>query len=244
MNDTDTMIETGFCVYRKVYSNDEANEIRGAALLALTDSSEVNPYRNGGRLQVRNGFPSLMFWPALISDYLDQIREDERLRDIVSKHLGDNVRQCNNQVYFRCPGDGDGFEWHQDIMFRTGFFGGANDYLQTIVVVDEMWGNGGLRFLSGSHRLGNLNLCTKDTIRRPHPSQVPYDLPSVEVHAAPGDVIVWNAMTAHCSGQNTSIRMRMTYMNGFCKTEASDDWPHYLIDGQGTHLNALDIPYE
>ena len=57
-------------------------------------------------------------WPALVDATLDAIRCDPRMVAIVEGLLGPEVKQLDDQIYFRLPGDPDSFAWHQDVMFR------------------------------------------------------------------------------------------------------------------------------
>ena len=75
---------------------------------------------------------------------------------IVKTFLGDNVKQINNQVYFREPEDLDTFAWHRDTIFReSSQFKGTveTDYLQTIIAIDDITEeNGAVEFIEGSHQ--------------------------------------------------------------------------------------------
>jgi ectoine hydroxylase-related dioxygenase (phytanoyl-CoA dioxygenase family) len=235
----------GVAVISSVFTREECDKIRGSALVALTKSNAAYPHQY---IEFRNPcFPALLFWPSLTHEYLDAIRKDERMANIVRFFLGDDVKQLNNQVYFRLPGDGDEFSWHRDIRFRkpkARYPGIQNAYLQTIIAVDDITvDNGAVEFIRGSH-LGDdwdrADFDDDDTsvgrrFSRNNRRGTKYICNS-------GDVMVWSVMTLHGSERNRSDRMRMTYMNGFAKADAALDWPHYLRGGRVVDIDPSAIP--
>ena len=255
----------GVALIPDVFTKQETDFIRVAALGNLNGSDTDKPYRSGQRLQgvvvndfgrmdgqkFRHQFPAILFWPVLgkKGEYLNFIRTDERTSSIVRWFLGDDVKQLNNQVYYRMPGDGDAFNWHQDVMFRKGLAEGhsiAEDYLQTVIVVDEMDGyNAPLIFQKGSHRWMIETPILKDrAMLRTQPASTiwPKDR-NFPIKANAGDVLIWNVMTIHGSLPNTSTRPRMTYMNGFCRARSSEAWPWYLKNGKVQQADPELIPY-
>lgn len=249
------IVRNGFAIVKGVFSPDEANQMRGASLTALMSSSPTRDYQLGGRVQTttRGGveFPALMFWPSLISAYLNQIRTDQRLVDLVTHLIGMDVKQLNNQVYFRTPGDRDSFAWHQDIMFRnTAEYPGVYDsYIQTTIAIDQITEqNSPVEFIVGSHRYGDLKLMQKSDarFREFERDSLPPDLKKLPVRKAianPGDMILWSLLAVPGSPRNESGMSRMTYMNGFCLSRHSANWPDYVVDGKViVKANASAIP--
>ena len=210
------------------------------------------PYRSGERLQEvhdsRFGWPAIWFWPSISSTWFDEVRSDTRIQSIVQHILGDDVRQLNNQLYYRMQGDGDAFNWHQDNLFRKGMsesFDPGTDYLQTIIAVDSVdKRNGGLYFdTAGNDSL--LDMSSKETLRdEPDVDHRPRTV--YEYAMKPGDMLIWNANTPHASRCNWSDRGRMTYMNGFAKASGCQTgvWPDYLVDGEIATVDPERIPYE
>ncbi|MGE3770356.1 MAG: phytanoyl-CoA dioxygenase family protein [Bdellovibrionales bacterium] len=256
--------DNGVVVIPGVFSVPEINLLRSAAFMALTQIQKISAagYKHGALEEVRHKnspipstSPALLFWGALVNPVLDAFRTDRRLREIVTNLLGPDVKQLNNQMYYRLPGDGDSFAWHQDIMFRTPLaeYPGIieNDaYLQTAIVVDRISKeNGGIEFVYGSHKLGNLNLIEypRDTRNlrgfSRDGSATPFaHLISDVVEANPGDVMVWSSLTVHGSESNTSQQHRMYYMNGFAAAAHCQPWPWYTKDGILQPLDASLIP--
>lgn len=239
------LCENGVAVARSIYSKEEVNELRRAILETGLEANPDAPFETGGKIEwVSNGdkrWPGLMFWPAFINKGMDDIRFQDKFVKLMRGLLGDNIRQLNNQVYFRLPGDGDEFNIHQDIVFRTDIDDwelAHRSYLQTIIAVDAVdAANGGVEFYLGSHKRdagldvsperGNLRTFDED-IR----DQLVKDFEPKIFDLQPGDVMMWNLGIAHGSRANCSNSSRTVYMNGFARAEISDYWPYFLKEGQ------------
>jgi ectoine hydroxylase-related dioxygenase (phytanoyl-CoA dioxygenase family) len=183
----------------------------------------------------------LIFFPALANSYLNEIRISKPMTELVREFIGDDVRQINNQIYFREQGDLDQFAWHQDIMFRESHIFGndvVDDYFQTIIAVDDITEeNGAIEFIEGSHK--SMHVETSNNLRKFERG----DLKGTKYTAKKGDVLIWSVMIVHGSEKNNSDSNRMTYMNGFCRTKAARTYPHYMIKGQVVpYINPAMIP--
>lgn len=230
--------KNGYARIKSVFSIDEVNRMRAEAIMALTKIPQDDPSKLQVREYAGGKWPALLFWPSQISNYLDRIRKDERLSKIVREALGDDIVQLNNQIYYRLPGDGDEFAWHQDITFRTPkehYDQIETGYLQTIIVIDPMIMNGGIEFIPGSHRWGDKNLVPRDGSEKNLREFVRGEWKGEEVLANCGDVLVWSVMVVHGSQKNRSNKSRMTYMNGFAKASSVSSeagFPTYMRNGQ------------
>jgi ectoine hydroxylase-related dioxygenase (phytanoyl-CoA dioxygenase family) len=220
--------ELGVVVIPSVFSAEECDRIKKEAY-SVTDSSIVNAgYPHKPSEQAYNK-KSLIFFPALANQYINDIRTDTRMVELAREFIGDDVRQINNQIYFREGGDFDQFAWHQDIMFREPInFNNdvEGDYFQTIIAVDDITvENGAIEFIEGSHK----------TMRIPSPKRLRLfernDLIGKKYTAKKGDVLIWSVLTVHGSEPNNSNSDRMTYMNGWCRTRATKTYPDYLMGG-------------
>jgi len=250
----------GVALIKSVFSYDEICELRASSFLVLTKLNQItnsgykhNPIEFSNNINYPS--PALIFWPSLASEVLDKFRRDKRIANIVYQILGENIKQLNNQIYFRLPGDADEFNWHQDIMFRTPLENypnivEKNAYLQTAIVVDEMTEeNGPIIFALGSHKLGNLKLLDWNNpikFRKLDESSGFNDrFPGCKLkffNAKPGDVLIWSALTVHGSSANRSLLSRMYYMNGFASSECSLPYPEYMYKGQVVAIDPLKIP--
>ena len=222
-------LEKGVVVIPNVFTEEECAEMKRQAYSVKDLDITKSGYKHEPSQTAYNK-RSRIFFPALANEYLNKIRTDERIVSLVKEFIGHDVRQINNQVYFRESGDNDQFAWHQDIMFReSNIFSEdvEDDYFQTIIAVDDITEeNGAIEFIERSHRI--------PTMSPPQNLRV-FDrngLKGVKYVASKGSVIIWSVMIIHGSEPNKSNSDRMTYMNGFCRTKSANSYPHYLINGQ------------
>lgn len=227
-NYKDIYREKGVVVIPDVFTEEECRLMKHAAYSVKDEEIKAAGYKHDPSQTAYNK-RSLIFFPALANSYLNKIRTDKRMVDLVKEFIGHDVRQINNQVYFRESGDKDQFAWHQDIMFREQSIFNEDveeDYFQTIIAVDDITEeNGAIEFIEGSHRTpimaapSNLRVFERNGLQ------------GVKYTAKKGSVLIWSVMTIHGSEMNHSQSDRMTYMNGFCRTKAANSYPHYLVDG-------------
>jgi ectoine hydroxylase-related dioxygenase (phytanoyl-CoA dioxygenase family) len=233
-------LEKGIIVIPSVFSSSECDEIKTQAYSVQDDDIVKAGYPHNPSEKMYNK-KSLIFFPSLCNDYLNSIRIDKRMVELVREFVGDDVRQINNQIYFREKGDLDEFAWHQDIMFRESHIFGndvVDDYFQTIIAVDDITEeNGAIEFIEGSHK--TMRIDSPRNLRRFERG----DLKGKKYTAKKGDVLIWSVMIVHGSETNNSDSSRMTYMNGFCRTKAARTYPHYMIKGQVVpYINPAMIP--
>ena len=258
----------GVAVIPDVFSWQECQKMRAAGMIALAKIGAIReagyPY-NVLETVLFDGqmFPALLFFPALVEPYLEQVRTDERLVRIVRHFLGDEVKQLNNQFYYRMPGDGDTFAWHQDTYFRKPVedypsIDENNAYLQTIVAIDDITeDNGPVEYILGSHHWGNISILEKreaelsaqppgagGTVAKRPPLRdfQRGDWRGTKLLMKAGSVLVWSGLVVHCSEQNNSNRTRFTYMNGFARADASPKWFYYLKGGVPQPIEPALIP--
>ena len=218
----------GVVVIPSVFTERECNRIKKEAYGVTDNQIKQSGYKHVPSEQAYNK-KSLIFFPALANAYLNDIRIDSRMQWVVSTFLGDDVRQINNQIYFREQDDLDTFAWHRDTIFREDHVftsGLATDYLQTIIAIDDITKeNSPVEFITGSHlweTFGdpvNLRLFNRG------------NLEGIKYTARKGDMMIWSVKIVHGSEVNKSTGSRMTYMNGFCRTRSASAYPDYLVNG-------------
>ena len=221
--------EKGIIVIPSVFSSSECDKIKQEAYSVTDEQIKYAGYPHVPSEQAYNK-KSLIFFPALANEYLNSIRTDKRMVELAREFIGDDVRQINNQIYFREIGDHDQFAWHQDVMFREKQIFSSDvveDYFQTIIAVDDITEeNGAIEFIEGSHKTMNI----------PAPNNLRIfergELKGKKYTAKKGDVLIWSVMIVHGSEKNNSNSDRMTYMNGFCRTKAANKYPYYMIGGK------------
>ena len=221
--------EKGVIVIPNVFTPEECDLMKKNAYLVKDSDIQNNGYRHTPSEQ-KNGKRLLVFFPTIANDYLNKIRTDKRLVDLVTNFIGDNVKQINNQIYFRESGDNDQFAWHQDIMFRESrnFKNDVEgDYFQTIIAIDDITeDNGAIEFIEGSHK--TMRISPPSNLRKFERN----GLSGKKYTAKKGDVLIWSVMTVHGSEENKSNNDRMTYMNGFCRSKSTKTYPDYLVEGE------------
>ena len=221
--------EKGVIVIPNLFTADECRAIKDAAYSVTDKQIKDAGYPHAASETIYNK-KSLIFFPALANSYLNDIRISKTMSDLVREFIGDDVRQINNQIYFREKGDLDEFAWHQDTIFREpSIFTDdvEEDYFQTIIAVDDITeDNGAIEFIEGSHK--TMKIHKPNNLRKFERGE----LKGKKYTATKGSVLIWSVMIVHGSEKNNSNSDRMTYMNGFCRTKAAKSYPHYMINGQ------------
>jgi len=256
--------EIGFAVIKNVFTLEEVSAIRSEATLALMKVNELKKsgYQHSA-VDIRknshgNSYPAISFWPSLINEYLEKIRVDSRLVEIVTSVLGPDVKQLNNQFYFHLSGEEDSFEWHQDIMFRHPLdeyprIVEEDNYLQTAIIVDKFSEDvSPLYMVPNSYTLGDLKLLSREdgspnfsALRNLPDLGMPlrdYNLAPQVLKAEPGDVAIWCSLTLHASCPGVNQGHRAYYMNGFAAARNARGWPEYTRDGIPVKLQTKRIP--
>jgi ectoine hydroxylase-related dioxygenase (phytanoyl-CoA dioxygenase family) len=232
--------KNGIIVIPNVFTSEECDEIKRQAYATRDIDISKAGYRHAPS-EMSYGKKELIFFPALANEYLNEIRTDKRMIDLVKEFIGNDVKQINNQIYFREAGGNDQFAWHRDTMFREpkNFKDDViDDYFQTIIAVDDITiDNGAVEFIEGSHKWEywptprNLRIFTRGEFQ------------GKKYTASKGSVLIWTVTIIHGSEPNTSNADRMTYMNGFCRSKSALAYPDYLINGKIVkHMNPKLIP--
>lgn len=221
--------EKGVIVIPDLFSEEQCRLMKEAAYSVTDKEIKDAGYPLGPSETIYNK-KSLVFFPSLVNSYLNEIRISKVMSGLVREFIGDDVRQINNQIYFRERGDLDEFAWHQDVIFRDSrHFNDdvVDDYFQTIIAVDDITeDNGAIEFIEGSHK--TMKISKPKDLRKFERGE----LKGKKYTAKKGSVLIWSVMIVHGSERNNSNSDRMTYMNGFCRTKAANRFPHYMVNGQ------------
>lgn len=254
----------GYAVIKNVFSQKEVSAIRAAAIIATSQVSEL-PTKGYKHMPIDirvdsdgYSYPAISFWPSLLSPFLEKVRIDKRLQEIVISVLGPNTKQLNNQFYFHLSGEDDAFDWHQDIMFRHPLddyprMVEEDNYLQTAIIIDSFIEEiSPLYMVPESYRLGDLRLLQNEdgtpnysNLRKAPNLDFPLDrfgLKPMVLKADPGDVAIWCSLTLHASCPGTQTGHRAYFMNGFAASHNARGWPIYTEDGQIRELDPSQIP--
>lgn len=188
-------------------------------------------------------------WPSYFDAVLNAFRLDRRMFDIVAPLIGRDIKQIINQLHWKPPGaDMVEFGYHQDIKSRrprSAYRGLPGTYVQTGIAIDPHGvDNGAMTVCPGSHRLGELSLNTgqatmDQAMRDDDLVEQGVDPASVlPLRLDPGDVALWNVLTIHGSGPNTSARDRRFYINGYVAAADCDRGEWAFRDGEPCDLGA------
>lgn len=235
----------GITVIPDVFTKQEMDRLKDEAYSITPEMVKEGGYPHQP-FQYSGGHPALVFFPALANEYVNSIRKDKRYTDIVRYFCGDNVKQVNNQIYFREAGDNDQFAWHQDIVFREPRHRFPNieyTYLQTILCVDDMTeDNGGIEFIEGSHLDGEKEITSSSAVTKMLRTFKRMGLKGKKYTASSGSLVLWGCLTVHGSEANISKSSRMTYMNGYAPAENCLDYPWAIKDGVAMDIESNKIP--
>ncbi|MCE2441113.1 MAG: phytanoyl-CoA dioxygenase family protein [Candidatus Latescibacteria bacterium] len=246
-NEVEAFRERGFHVARGVFGQDEIARLREGydyivELASRTDlpNEILNGRRNDVHIHLQTPGPMVgpdavrylrkVQWPSLIHPAFEEIRNSPRFPALLAPLIGTTLKQYINQINFKMPGGKIQFPWHQDVRPTPAFRDQVNNYVQTIVVVDEATvANGCLHVIPGSHKMGDLR--AKRYAKGGVEAQV--DVSSaVTCEAMPGDVLMFTSYTVHGSSPNTTNRPRRSYINGFVRASACDVGRWAFLDGK------------
>ena len=232
--DVESFRQRGFHIARGVFTADEIALLRtGFAhileLAARTDLGEdllkgkgdvhihlQSPEPLSGPAAVR--YLRKVQWPSLIHPAFEEIRTSAKFPALLEPLIGTSIKQYINQINFKMPGGDVAFPWHQDIRPTPAFNDQGQNYVQTIIAVDEATrANGCLYLVPESHRLGDLK--TKRYAKGQIEEQVDIST-AIACEATPGDVILFTSFTVHGSIPNTTDQPRRSYINGFVRADS------------------------
>lgn len=149
--------------------------------------------------------------------------------------LGDNIALYINRLLIKDAGWSGAVSPHQDIVY---FHGGINKLSVFVPLTPMNPANGGLAFVTGSHKFGNLG--ERGTILLDHFPSMPIVTPGL----VPGDICLMDILTWHLSEQAPAPSERITMQIIY---QPADDGSFYhgvneptLVHGQWQtqHFNA------
>ena len=244
--DVDSFRQRGFHIVRGVFNTEEIDRLRtGFAhiqqLAARTDLCE-EVLKGHGDVHIHlqppeplSGPAAVQYlrkvqWPSLIHPAFEEIRTNAKFPALLEPLIGTSLKQYINQINFKMPGSDIAFPWHQDIRPTPAFTNQSQNYVQTIIAVDEAsTDNGCLHLVPGSHKLGDLKA------KRYAAGQIEEHVDistAVACEAAPGDVILFTSFTVHGSVPNTTDQPRRSYINGFVRADACTIGKWAFLDGK------------
>lgn len=205
--------EHGFAYARGVF--DEADL---APLNAALDAGGASP----GGFSVtdsQGGQQELSVWMHLGDDLIGVMPRLASMAAIAEAVIGETVAHWHSKLSWKRPGTTSLWDWHQDYGFWFAE-GVARPDMCTIAIalgpVTEV--NGCMQLISGSHRLGRLDVVPVGESQASDPEAVAealVDSPVELCELAAGDVVVFHSNTLHSSGPNQSNLPRTMLMSSY-----------------------------
>lgn len=228
----------GFAIARGLFKRAEVEGLRDAAMAqvalgpvdglydAFHHFGEGDPLKRHPRMLMPHRHPDVEIG-RLAQEYLF----DPRLREHLAAFLGEQPCAAQSMFYFKPPG-ARGQDMHQDDFYLRTTPGNCIAAWVAVDRVDDE--NGGLRVVTGSHRLPLLPTRQADlkTYFADDGVDVPPGMEVVAPELEPGDVLFFGGLVIHGSGPNRSRdRFRRSFI---C---------HY-VGASTTHLNPWNRPVE
>jgi ectoine hydroxylase-related dioxygenase (phytanoyl-CoA dioxygenase family) len=230
----------GYAVVRGVFAPAEIAELkrafdreRAAALRRPRNWRHGNLCYRVADDPVLGRIATMAQWPAYHDPVLARFRADPRLLAILEPLVGRDLKQIINQCHWKPPGAAAvDYAYHQDVRFRrprAAFRNLDTAYVQTAIAVDpHRRGNGGMRVIPGSHRLGEIAALGEGTVLGKGEGAAklvaagldPATL--VDLELAPGDVGLWGPFLVHGSGANRGSDERRLYLNSYVRAQDCD----------------------
>jgi len=246
----------GYAIYPGVFGADyiarlraEADRLRRRAD-ALVETTWDGPVR-WLIVPRKEGHPVLrgLQFPYRISPVFDEIRTHASIQRILSPLIGSNIVSVLGTLFWKPAGAAETvIAYHQDSAFRKPaekFRNLASSYVQFGVALDPHGpDNGGMRFVAGSHKLGDLHIQRSTSVMTEAPTEgelallgfTPEQTRDVELDA--GDAVIWHAHLLHGSPPNRSLKNdRLLYVIGYMRRSDADEGEPAFIDGKPCPLD-------
>lgn len=140
---------------------------------------------------------------------VDALSRCPEILAVMHQLIGPDLYLYHSKLMMKAAHDGSFTPWHQDFQYwhSQSMLPTQVNAMLSIDASDE--GNGALRMIDGSHRLGLLKPATfaVSSFNIGLPGELD-SYPSTLVETAPGDVVFFGAYVIHGSGPNTSDRDR------------------------------------
>lgn len=236
--------EYGYLHIPGVLTREEASSLREEAhalirRLAETRGGESAVQAQWGSAQLVSDMPTTLLHCHNVqfhSAAFTRLICDPRLTDRIADLIGPNIQLHHTKLFIKPPERGAPFPMHQDYPY---FPHEKHTMLAAIFFFDDAPPEKGcLLVVPGSHKLGPI----------PHAPEGGWHLPIAQyplesatpVPAQAGDVVVFNYLTIHGSGVNTTSEARTTLL-----VQMRDPTDHptvatHLSRGQGMMLRGID----
>jgi phytanoyl-CoA hydroxylase len=225
--------ENGYLLIKRLISADEADALRqevhaiaqrqgptNATWSSVSDQGTIIEHSHDVQ------FRSAAFTRLLV---------DPRLTDVFTSLIGPNVQLHHNKMFIKPPERGSPFPMHQDYGY---FPHRGNSMTAAILHLDAAPdAKGCVRIYLGSHKLGPVPAVGQDH----HVDMERFPLSkATPIEAEAGDLLVFNYLTIHGSGLNTSNEPRTTWLVQVRDPEDEPLSEQHQSRGQGMMLAGVD----
>ena len=156
----------------------------------------------------------LRFKSHVLLPWINELIRHESILDAVEDLIGSNILCWSSSFFIKEPDDPGFISWHQDS--ATYNLQGGNLLTVWLALTDAQSDNGAMRFIPGSHRLGeqtHTDTWDKDN-RLSRGETINYNLEeeaAVDICLAPGQASLHHIHAIHCSAANRTQRPRIGY---------------------------------
>ena len=225
----------GFVFPIEILSPEEVEGFRGAFESLIESSREYSPKR----------FDRL----HLFFDWAYRIVTHKVLLDVVEAILGDDILVYGTLVLAKQPHDLRYASWHQD-----SFYSGLHLTPSTtawIALTPSHQGNGCMRVIPGSHKLGSLeheNVADDPHLLNRRGERIKIDVDeaeAVDLVLKPGEISLHESTLVHGSGANTSDKARIGFIVRFVTSQMRNPNTRLMRvrgDGECSHLDLAEKP--
>ncbi|CAK8674786.1 unnamed protein product [Clavelina lepadiformis] len=196
----------GFILVRGLFTKEEIDKLYKGLQLGNIIKHAFN-LPDGEKMNSK-----MVVWNHPGNDYTGRLGRCRRLVDTTEKLLGGEVYHYHTKVNMKEPHTGGAFQWHQDYgyWYKNALL--FPDLLSVMVAIHRSdKGNGCLKVLRGSHKLGRIDHIRMGGQNGAEPERLAEAkkiLEEIYVELDPGDGIFFHCNVLHSSAQNHSDRKR------------------------------------
>ena len=226
--------EDGYLILYDLFNSEEINEVSNAFTDIANISKKIKSTSNfkdayfvlGENHSEKSPQIRRINWCNSLSESIDKISQDPKLLKPISQLMGSpSFNQIICQAHYKLPGDGVSYPWHQDTQHDKGKWVDKNSkgsfVLAMIAIDDCTLSNGAVKILSGSSKLGTLNIEKEDPSNNQKIQSLLSQYPIVDLVMPSGSVAFIGPYTIHSSEANESNIARRMLMSGYSYPGAS-----------------------
>ncbi|HSS02902.1 MAG TPA: phytanoyl-CoA dioxygenase family protein [Kofleriaceae bacterium] len=206
--------EDGYVLRRRLFDDDEMALVRAAAERDVAVGRPVTELSDGNGRVTR-----FRLWYDLTDDLYSDVVRCDRVVDTVERLLGEPVYHYHSKVMLKQPRVGGSWLWHQDYgyWYHYGFL--FPRLISCMIALDHATlGNGCLKVVRGSHRMGRLEHALVGEQIAADPERVAQILDRMDVEPVelePGDALFFGCNVLHGSSENASDQPRWSFITCF-----------------------------